>query len=305
LGLALYDDEGTKDVKEPVLLTIDRVPVADVIVRDRLRPVSEAAVASLIASIGDVMVMKAPIDIGKMKDGKLILIAGGHRLEAAKRLGWDTIRANVWERPTADWMRLMEVDDNLAGAEMTALDTAIFLATRKEVYERMHPETKRGVSGAIGRWDATDIMSVASFTASTAEKFGLSERHIRRLLEAGSKIRFDKADALRVAKRPVTLKDLMDLAKIGDPVERNAVIASRAKGEARSIADARRAYAQRDGTDSATQGVAETRDDKALKTLRDTWNRCSAAVRRKFANEFGEEVYRWSDASAPAFEAPE
>lgn len=293
MGVALHDDEGTRDVKEPVLLTMDKVAVADVIVRDRLRPVSEAAVASLIASIGDVMVMKAPIDIGKMKDGKLILIAGGHRLAAAKRLGWETIRANIWDRPTADWMRLMEVDDNLAGAEMTALDTAIFLATRKLVYERMHPETKAGAFKGNQHVEVADMMSVASFAKSTAEKFGLSERHIRRLLEAGSKIHADKAHALRAATRPVTLKDLMDLSKIGNPVERDAAIDARAKGEVRSIAEARRVYAQRDGT--APVAPPETRDDKALNTLRDTWNRCSAAVRRKFATEFGDEVIRWSD----------
>ncbi|HPT48548.1 MAG TPA: hypothetical protein PLM07_21900, partial [Candidatus Rifleibacterium sp.] len=54
----------------------------------------------------------------------------------------EEIAAHIWTDVTDDWARLMEVDDNLAGAEMNALDTAVFLAERKKVYEKLHPETK-------------------------------------------------------------------------------------------------------------------------------------------------------------------
>lgn len=51
----------------------------------RLRPVSESGVESLIASISETGVMKDAIHVRKKKDGSLHLIAGGHRLEAARR----------------------------------------------------------------------------------------------------------------------------------------------------------------------------------------------------------------------------
>ena len=97
-----------------------------------------------------------------------LFIAGGHRLEAAKRLGWEEIEAKIWTDVTDDWAAIMEIDDNLAGAEMNALDTAVFLATRKQVYERLHPETKAGVAGGLARQgSATELSSVGRIPSST------------------------------------------------------------------------------------------------------------------------------------------
>ena len=47
-------------------------------------------------------------------------MAGAHRLTAARELGWETIKVTCWTC-TDDFARLMEIDDNLAGAELTAL----------------------------------------------------------------------------------------------------------------------------------------------------------------------------------------
>ena len=88
-------------MKSPTLLTLSRVPVSEVIVRDRLRPVSEAGVASIIASIAETGVMKDAIHLRKKKDGKLYLVAGGHRLEAARQLGWADIEVKVSVRANA------------------------------------------------------------------------------------------------------------------------------------------------------------------------------------------------------------
>ncbi|MCU9850381.1 ParB N-terminal domain-containing protein [Defluviimonas sp. WL0024] len=124
-------------MKKPTLMQITSVAVAEVDARRRLRPVSEAGVESLLASIAETQVMKDAIHVRKLKDGKLVLIAGAHRLEAAKRLGWEEIEAKVWTDVTDDWAQLMEIDDNLAGAEMNALDTAVFLAERQRLGWRL------------------------------------------------------------------------------------------------------------------------------------------------------------------------
>ncbi|WP_159966781.1 ParB N-terminal domain-containing protein, partial [Profundibacterium mesophilum] len=107
----------------------------------RLRPVSEAGVLSLVASIGELGVMKDPIHVRRVphRGGALELMAGGHRLEAARRLGWTDIPATVWTC-SDDWAHLVEIDDNLGGSELGALDTAVFLAARKRIYEKLHPE---------------------------------------------------------------------------------------------------------------------------------------------------------------------
>lgn len=261
--------------KAPTLMNIDRVAVADVMSAHRLRPVSEAGVESLIASIGEVGVMKDAIHVRKKKAGTLHLIAGAHRLEAAKRLGWDEIEAKVWTDVTDDWALLMEIDDNLAGAEMNALDTAVFLARRKEIYERLHPETKRGVAGAAARWDATEPSSVA-FVTATAEKFGLSDRQVRKIVAAGMRLDPKDVNDLRSAPRAVSLKDLTEIGKISDPVERYKIVEGLATGKAKSVRDVLRTL--------RPVGEAEPKDpvETAFKALSEAWSRAPIAARRRF-----------------------
>ncbi|NTT88523.1 ParB/RepB/Spo0J family partition protein [Tabrizicola fusiformis] len=267
----------------PTLMQIDKVPVAEVIVRDRLRPVSDAGVESLIASITEIGVMKDAIHVRKKKDGQLYLMAGGHRLEAARRLNWVHVPAKVWTDVTDDWARMVEIDDNLAGAEMNALDSAVFLATRKEVYERLHPETKRGVAGGLARQGSASELS--SFAAATAAKFGMTARQVQKIVAAGTALSPRDVAHLRQAPRPVSLKDLTEIAKIGDPVERGDVVLRLSVGNAKSAADARRSLRVEGGL----QAPAKSPEDQALLALTSAWARAGKAVLRRFIDqEFGE-----------------
>lgn len=271
----------------PVDRETTQVPVGDIIVRSRLRPVSEAAVESLIASIGELGVMKDAVHLRKRREG-LFLMAGAHRLEAATRLGWSTIPAKVWTDVTDDWALLMEVDDNIAGAELNPLDTAVFLATRKKIYERIHPETKRGLAGAVGRWDATDIMSVASFAKATAEKFSIDERHVRRLISLGGSLEPQEAIDLRAAPRQVTLKDLADIAKMPRlSKDRLAVIAALRDGKAKNAAEAFRAVK---AENSGVQLVVKDPVEEAFKAMSALWARAPKAAKRRFSKEHESEL---------------
>jgi len=267
------------DVKQPTLMQQSSVKVAEIDARHRLRPVSEAGVQSLIASVTETGVMKDAIHVRRKKDGSLVLIAGAHRLEMARQLGWEEIEAKVWTDVTDDWSRLMEIDDNLAGAEMNALDTAVFLATRKEVYERLHPEAKAktGAALAAARWNAADTMSVASFAAATAEKFGLTDRHVRRMISAGSSLHPDQVRALRQAPKPITLKDLTEIAKITQPTDRYAVVDRLAAGRAKSAADALRSLRAEAAGDAPVKDPVE----EQFLALMKVWTRTGAAARRR------------------------
>ena len=265
-------------MKEPTLMQQNRVKVAEIDCRRRLRPISEAGVESLIASIHETGVMKDAIHVRKKKDGSLVLIAGGHRLEAAKRLGWEEIEAKIWTDVTDDWAAIMEIDDNLAGAEMNALDTAVFLATRKTVYERLHPEAKAatGATLAAKRWDAAELNSVASFAAATAEKFNMTDRQVRKIVAAGARLGPDEVAKLRHAPRRVTLKDLIEISKIGAPTERYDVVRLLSEGTAKSAADARRSLKPE------AEGTAKDPVDEAFKALLSAWQRAPMAAKRRF-----------------------
>lgn len=269
----------------PTLMQIDKVPVAEVIVRDRLRPVSEAGVESLIASITEIGVMKDAIHVRKKKDGQLYLMAGGHRLEAATRLNWVHVPAKVWTDVTNDWARMVEIDDNLAGAEMNALDSAVFLATRKEVYERLHPETKRGVAGGLARQGSASELS--SFAAATAAKFGMTARQVQKIVAAGTALSPNDIAHLRQAPRPVSLKDLTEIAKIGDPVERGDVVLRLSVGNAKSAADARRSLRVEGGLQAPAKDAVEEQFIALMKA----WTRAGAAARKRFLLEQRHEVW--------------
>ena len=270
---------------DPIAPILQKVTLADVKRDQRLRPVTEAGVQSLLASVAEIGRIKDPVHVRKTKAG-LVLLAGGHRMAAYDVLGTTEADAWVWSGITNDQAQMIEIDDNLAGAEMGALDTAVFLAARKRVYEKMHPETRRGVAGALARHSATDTMSVASFVASTAEKFGLSERHVRRLVEAGEKLGVDSA-RLRNIPRPITLKDLIEIAKVGEPVERDAIVDALRAGTAKSAAEARRAFkARAAGVEVAVKDPVEA----AFKDLSIRWARASMAAKRRFVAEHFEEL---------------
>lgn len=270
------------------------VALADIDVGNRLRPVSEAGVDAILSSIGETGIMKDAVHLRRVKanggvDGRLVLIAGAHRLEAAKRLGWAQIEAIVWRDVSDDWVKLVEIDDNLAGAEMTALDTAVFLARRKVIYERLHPEARAGVfkgnrhTGSL----VTDIMSVTSFAKATAEKFGITERHVRRMTEAGSALTDAQAYQLRSAPKAVGLADLVDLAKIGDEAERLQVILKVASGQAKKVSQARVQYAAETGTGAPPP---QSKADSDYDRLVEAWNRASPSARRRFVDVFGADL---------------
>ncbi|MFI0477432.1 ParB/RepB/Spo0J family partition protein [Paracoccus jiaweipingae] len=287
-------------MSEPTLIQSETLlPVEQVELGARLRPVSAAGVAAIVASIREIGQMANPIVVRKQygKGDSLrptyTILDGAHRHAAALELGWTELPVRVFTC-NDEQARLLEIDGNLAGAELNPLDTAVFLATRKAVYERLHPETKQGVAGAVARWsDATDTMS-AAFVKATAEKFTLSERHIRRLVAAGSRLGPDEVARLRAAPKQVTLKDLQEIAKIGAAPERYGVVDMLAEGRAKSASDARKHWrAQQPDYDApAPRDPAEVE----LQALLNAWSRARKTARRKFIEQAFEVVSEMVDA---------
>ena len=110
----------------------------------------------------------------------LHLIAGYHRLEACKELGWQTIPAQIIKTDKLN-AELIEIDENLIRNELTVLERGEVLRRRKEIYETMYPESKAvTVRGGPGRGHKTnEIISLVSFSEDTATKTGFSSRTIQ------------------------------------------------------------------------------------------------------------------------------
>ncbi|MVO16826.1 ParB/RepB/Spo0J family partition protein [Parasedimentitalea huanghaiensis] len=271
-------------MRPPRLIEVTEIPLDKIDTSNRLRPVSELAVKSLTQSI-ETQGLMSEIQVRKIKkSGKLRLIAGGHRVAAFRALGRDVIPAKIWDC-TDDWADLAEIDDNLAHAELDFLEKAVFLARRKEVYENAYPETKQtsGKELAGKRWNAPDTMSVASFVTSTAEKMGVDERTVRRLVAAGKSLGPREIQELRDAPKGVSLSDLQEIAKCGSPTDRYDICRALGDGSAKS---AKEVLSRKKSPGVAVKDPVE----KAHGKICDAYARAPKEARRRFVDDHRDEL---------------
>ena len=270
------------------LMKVDKLAPSEITVGARLRPVSDAKVEALMASFQELGVMMHPIQIVKHKgkdahSGGFELVAGMHRLHAAMRLEWSSVPVRVWADVTKDWTELMELDENLSDPGMTALDTAVFLAKRKRIYETRHPETKRGRAGAKARHDATELSSVATFSKVVSQITGTTDRQVRNIIRAGEVLEEREVHALRRMQKPANLSDLIELSKITDPAQRRNIVTNLALGKAASVKEAQRAW--------KTHGVPPlSNDDQLYIRLAQAWENSPKKGRRVFVEEHRDEL---------------
>ena len=102
------------------------------------REANPEAVHKLADSISKVGLIN-PITV----DQGYTLIAGLHRLEAAKMLGWAEIECTVSDLDGL-MAELAEIDENLIRRGLDYIDEGKQLARRKEIYEALHPDAKHG-----------------------------------------------------------------------------------------------------------------------------------------------------------------
>jgi N6-adenosine-specific RNA methylase IME4/ParB-like chromosome segregation protein Spo0J len=154
---------------------------------NRLRDLDEKTVIALMDAFTR-SGQRQPIEVyGKQSDAAVKLGAGGHRLEACRRLG---IKVLCFHHDGDELDRqLCEIDENLIRADLTPAYRALFLARRKEIYLVKHPETAHGGDRrSSGQNDHLKNDAPKRFTAATADATGQDERTIRRDVERGEKI---------------------------------------------------------------------------------------------------------------------
>lgn len=180
----------------------------------RIRKADPKQVAAIAESIKEVGLLN-PITVSPAKitfNGQQIegyqLVAGLHRLEACKSLGWSEIDAHVVD---LDEQRriIAECDENLCGSVLTPTERATFTAKRKEAYEALHPETAKPGPRA----DNCGQVGHNSFADDQAAKTGQSARSVRRDAERGQQVCKEAIDILKGTKADTgtvldALKDL-------------------------------------------------------------------------------------------------
>ena len=125
------------------------------------------------------------------------LVAGLHRLEAAKLLGWTEIECSVIGMNGLQ-AELAEIDENIVRTRLTRQELGEQLLRRKDIYEMLHPETKQGMrNGQTAKNANLASLETKSFAQDTAEKTGMSKRAVSRLLQIANNL---SADAKRIVQ---------------------------------------------------------------------------------------------------------
>ena len=175
--------------------------------RRKALPEDVKVLSRSIAEIG----MMNPITV----DANHNLVAGLHRLEAAKLLGWTEIDCNVRELDELH-AELAEIDENVVRTGLSDLELSELLARRKRIYETLHPETRHGgdrksetIKSSICRDDP-----VKSFAEDTAEKMGVSPRTVERHVQIAENLTPEAKDVLRNADRKITKQKMMILSRM-------------------------------------------------------------------------------------------
>ena len=215
-----------------------KITISEIKVNPGRRPVNLEGINELARSISEIGLLN-PITI----DQEHTLVAGLHRLEAVKRLGWTEIECNVC---TLDALQteLAEIDENVVRTELSVIEYGELLERRKEIYESLHPETKAGQAQAAGMNRAignnvTDKMSATlkSFSQDTAGKLGVSPRTVERAIQMMNGLTEDVREVFRhYPKYKLSQSNAMKLSRMEPGRQKTAAILL-ASGQIRSADD--------------------------------------------------------------------
>lgn len=203
----------------------DEIPLAIVIPSNTARPIDPATVESLAESmqksglLQPVVVQETKIMRGGVFVPGYRVVAGHHRIAAARNIGWQVIQALVLDESISYIeAELMEIDENLCRAEFTPAQRAAAIKRRKQIWEALHPE-----GGRIPPTSCTN--QVRQFAADTAAVSGESKRRINEHLSRAEAL---GDDLLKVAGTSLDKGVELDALK-GMPAEQRATLITRAQ----------------------------------------------------------------------------
>ena len=192
------------------------------------READPEAVHKLADSISEVGLMN-PITV----DQKYTLIAGLHRLEAAKRLGWADIECTVSNLEGLQ-IELAEIDENFVRKDLSDGEFRDLLLRRKEIYESLHPETKHGGDRKSEKIKCAKctLDSAPSFIEDTAEKLNVHPATVRREIQTAKNLTPEAKNIIRDTK--ISKTNALKLSRL-EPEQQKEAATQLVAGGIRSI----------------------------------------------------------------------
>ena len=167
-------------------------------------------------------------------DSEYNLIAGLHRLEAVKSLGWKSIECVVVDL-TGLQAELAEIDENFIRRNIPTVEYGELLLRRKQIYETLHPETKNGGDrkSEIRRAKCASD-PVKSFVQDTAERLGIHESTVRREIQVAKNLTDEAKSILSGSDVAINKKTAMQLSRL-KPEKQKEVATLLAQGEIKTV----------------------------------------------------------------------
>ena len=186
-----------------------QMKISEIKINPGRRDTQQRNVEELARSIAAVSLMN-PITVTQDNT----LIAGLHRLEAAKLLGWMEIECTV---SNADGLQaeLAEIDENFVRAGLSHRELGDLLLRRKELYEAIHPETRQGQrNGKTVKNDKMTGLQAKPFSEDTADKLGISKRTVERLVQTAANLTPEAKKIIRDADDKITRSDALKISRL-------------------------------------------------------------------------------------------
>jgi ParB/RepB/Spo0J family partition protein len=194
-----------------------------------LRPEIVDALAESFRVIGQ----QQPIIVRPREGAGVALIAGRHRVEAARKLGWPAIQAVVVSDLDADKALLAEIDENLVRGELTPAERSAHHTERARLHEKINGPAKansaKAMNKVLGRGDVTRE-SRDTYTEEAAKKTGQHPATVRKDVQRGKSV----PDILAVVNTSLDKGEELDaLGKLhkADPAAATALIERAKAGE--------------------------------------------------------------------------
>lgn len=247
-------------------MKIESVPVDAIEIGARLRCLNEVAVNTLVESMKRLGQLQ-PISVYAPDNAAAHLVAGLHRLEAARRLGWENIDAVFVSCGDID-RELQEIAENLHRNELTALERDTQIARWVELVAAK-------VSDKLSETSSGDKGGRPGKASATAREIGVNERDVQRAVKVAS-----ISEEAKTAARNSGLDDnrsaLLAAAKESTPEAQVAKISE--------LAQAKINRPPRRAPSVDIPDVKEWEDVEAeqKRRLMQTWNGCSPAVQAWF-----------------------
>ena len=149
-----------------------RIKLTDIIIPEGRRAIDLDKVVALAESIKIIGGLIHPITIDKDR----VLIAGAHRIEAYKTLGFEEIECTEFDGEQLE-AELVEIDENLMRNELDDITVGEMVLRREEILEALGLRAKSGTN--VKNLGTGACAAPVQTTADIAKEVGISERTLQ------------------------------------------------------------------------------------------------------------------------------